>query len=73
MSANTQTEGPPMSGEDFRLERLRFRLSQWQVARMSGVNPSRISRYENEVYEPTPSEQRALRAALNKVREVTPA
>ena len=55
-----------MNGEDFRMERLRHRLSQWQVARLSGVHPSRISRFETGIYKPQPAEHRALQSVLKK-------
>ena len=62
----TITQEVRMSGETFRMERLRHRLSQYQVSRMSGVHPGRISRYENGTYDPLPSEQQALHGVIDK-------
>ena len=61
-----------MSGESFRVWRLRHRISQFTVAKLSNVPPHRISGYENEAYIPTPGEQRRLQAVVDKLNELHP-
>ncbi len=61
-----------VSGESFRVWRLRHRISQFTVAKLSGVPPYRISAYENEAYIPTRTEQRLLRAVVDKLNELHP-
>ena len=63
---NAPTKEELMSGENFRIERLRHRLSQWQIARKTGIHPGRISRYENGIYCPLPSEHKALHGVIEE-------
>jgi len=56
-----------MSGFDFKVERMRRDLSQWEVARLSDVPPYRISAFEQGRAQMDEAELRRLEAALQSV------
>jgi DNA-binding XRE family transcriptional regulator len=55
-----------MSGLDFKIERIKARLTQWEIARAADVAPYRISAFEQERIELKPDEIARLRAALTQ-------
>ena len=50
--------------EELRLERLRQRLTQFDLWKKSGLKPYRVSLLENGIAEPKPQELKAWREAL---------
>ena len=56
-----------MSGFDFKVERLRRELSQWEVARLSDVPPYKISAFEQGRATLHPQEMERLLKALQEV------
>lgn len=61
-----------MSGLDLKIARVRCRISQLQLARTANINPSRLSKIENEWLSPRADEVEAICSALNiNPRQVT--
>ncbi len=55
-----------MSGLDFKIARIKARLTQWEVARAADVPPYRISSFEQGRIELSTDELGRLRAALEQ-------
>ena len=53
-----------MRGIDFKIARIRQRRRQLEIAKTSGVHPTRLSRIENEWEQPRSDEVSAICAAL---------
>ena len=56
-----------MSGFDFKIERLRRDLSQWELSRLADVPPYRISAFEQGRVTLRPEELERLLKALQEV------
>jgi Helix-turn-helix len=50
---------------DLKIEVIRQRRSQYEVARSAGIDPTRLNRILNGWIKPCPEELSAIRAALN--------
>ena len=61
-----------MNGFDFKIERLRRDLTQWELARLTDISPYRISAIERELIEPQEEEVDRLRRAMDEVQPVHP-
>lgn len=55
-----------MDGTDFKVMRIRARLTQWQLSQESGIHPSRISEMERGMRPIEPSAVSALERVLQK-------
>jgi predicted transcriptional regulator len=55
-----------MSGLDFKISRIKARLTQWEVARAADVPPYRISSFEQGRIDLRPDELARLRAAVEQ-------
>ena len=58
-----------MSGIDLKIELVRQRRSQYEVARSAGLEPTRLNRILNGWLEPRPDEVSAIRQVLSLVEE----
>jgi transcriptional regulator with XRE-family HTH domain len=54
-----------MQGLTIKIARIRHGCKQLEVARQTGINPTRLSKIENGWMEPRPEEVAAICAALN--------
>jgi transcriptional regulator with XRE-family HTH domain len=54
-----------MNGIDYKIARIRQGRSQLEVARQTGIHPTRLSKIENGWEQPRENEVSAIRAALN--------
>ncbi len=55
-----------MSGLDFKIARIKARLTQWELGRAADIPPYRISAFEQERIELKSDELSRLRAALEQ-------
>jgi transcriptional regulator with XRE-family HTH domain len=55
--------------ERLRMERIRQRISQWVLGLKTGIDPSRISRFENNLLQLSDPEITKIREALGLVKE----